>query len=300
MSFRDFASLTRNIQKQSVKTIVIAAAEDAYALAALKDLQAQVSIRCFLVGNRQKIIQICEQLDFEIDEANIIHATNEVESATKAVSLVKEGKADILMKGKIHTSTLLKAVLNKESGIQSGSGLISHLTVLECPTYHKLMFLSDAAINPKPDLNQKRAILQNAVAFMHKLGYQEPNVAALTAVETVSEKMPETIDAAKLAKQNQTGEITGCHVEGPISFDLAISHEAAEAKGFSSKLVGETDLFLMPNISTGNIMTKALLYLGGAKMAGCVLGVTAPIVLTSRGATAEEKLLSILLAMAAQ
>jgi len=171
--------------------------------------------------------------------------------------------------------------------------------VLECPTYHKLLFLSDAAINPTPDLDKKREMLKNVVTFMHKLGYQRPNVAVLAAVETLSDKMLETIDAAAIAKENQSGEITGCYVEGPISFDLAISRESAKIKGFDSRLAGEVDLFLMPNISSGNIMSKALLYLGGAKMAGCVLGAKVPIVLTSRGATAEEKFLSLLLAMAA-
>jgi len=297
MSFKHFDALKKRVQGKRVKSIAVAAAEDAHALASLKDLLVQIKVRYFLVGNREQIKQICQDIAFDVEERWIVDAVDEVASAAKAVALVVEGKADIRMRGKLHTAILLKAVLHKETGIQTG-GLISHLAVLECPSYHKLMFLTDAVSNPTLDLDEKRAMLENTVSFMHQLGYERPNVAALAAVETVSDRMPETLDAAELAKQNWDGEITGCYVEGPISFDLAVSRQAAAIKGFSSELVGEVDLFLMPNISSGNAMSKALLYLGGAKMAGCVLGAKVPIVLTSRGATAEEKFLSLLLAMA--
>ena len=295
---KSFDALKSRIQGGGMKTIAVAAAEDANTLEALKDLQARLPVGLFLVGDAEKISSLCEKIGLDVSEGSIIAADGEEDAAAKSVALCAEGQADILMKGKLQTSTLLKAVLNKETGIQQGS-LMTHLAVLESPGYHKLMFITDGGITPAPDLAKKQAILENAVAFLHKLGYENPNVAALAAVETVSEKMPETVDAFELAQKNKAGEITGCYVEGPLSFDLSISRESAEIKGADVKMAGETDVFLVPNIATGNVMSKALLYLGGAKMAGCVLGARVPIVLTSRGATAEEKFLSFLLTMAA-
>ena len=273
------------------KAIAVAAAEDANTIQALKELRGHLDIEYYLTGDSAKVKDAWGK---DISNVTVIDTKSDEESAAKAVELCKIGKADILMKGKLGTSTLLKAVLNKETGIMQG-GLISHLAVLECPTYHKLMFMTDGGINPEPDLDKKKSILENTIKFMHKLGYKNPNVAALCAVETVSEKMPETVHAAELVKIS----IPGCYIEGPISLDLAISAESAKIKGIESKLAGDTDVFLMPNISTGNVTSKALQYLAGAKMAGCVLGAKVPIVLTSRGATAEEKLLSFLLTLAA-
>jgi len=295
---RDFEALMQSAKGKGEKNIAIAAAEDQNTIEALKELKEHIDVNYFLIGDSQKITETCGQVGLNIDAVTVIHTESDEESAAKAVELAAKGEADVLMKGKLGTATLLKAVLNKETGIQLG-GLMSHLAVLESPNYHKLMFVSDGGINTTPDLEKKKAILNNAVDFMHKLGYDKPNVAAICAVENVSDKMQETVDAAAIAESNKAGEVTGCHVEGPISFDLAISAESAALKGFESKIAGETDFFLMPNIATGNVMVKAPLYLGGAKMAGCVLGAKVPIVLTSRGATAEEKLLSFLLTLAA-
>ena len=292
----NFEALKKSAQNKGIKTIAVAVAEDEHTLEALKELEGHLSVRCFLVGERAKIEQACGQL--KLGNIEIVDAAGEEEAAAKAVALCAQGKADILMKGKLQTAALLKAVLNKETGIRQG-GLMSHLAVLECPAYHKLMFITDGGINPHPDISQKKAILENAVGFLHRLGITSPNAAALAAVETVSDKMPETGEASELAQKNKEGEITGCYVEGPLSFDLAISRESAKIKGVDIKMAGETDIFLVPNISTGNVMAKSLQYLGGAKMAGCVLGAKAPIVLTSRGATSEEKLLSFMLCLAA-
>ena len=295
---KDFEALQNTISGRGEKTIAVAAAEDLHSLEALRNLQHHFPVRYFLVGDSAKMQSLCKQLDLDMKNAEIIDAQGEEESAAKAVSLAARSKADVLMKGKLQTSVLLKAVLNKETGIQQG-GLMSHLAALQSPAYHKLLFLTDGGMNPHPDLSKKQAILENAVTFLQKLGYACPNAAALAAVETVSEKMPETIDAHALAEKNKSGEITGCYVEGPLSFDLAISRESARIKGADTKMAGEVDIFLAPDISAGNIMAKALLYLGGTKMAGCILGAKVPIVLTSRGATAEEKFLSFLLTMAA-
>ena len=295
---KNFDALKASAQGKGTRTIAVAAAEDAHTLEALRDLAGGLSVRLRLVGDREKIKAVCAQVGLAADDAGIVDAGGEEDAAAKAVALVAAGEADILMKGKLQTSALLKAVLNKETGIRQG-GLMSHLAVLESPGYGRLMFMTDGGMNPAPDFAQKKSILENAVNFMRALGYARPNVAALAAVETVNEKMQETVDADMLARQCAGGEIEGCAVEGPLSFDLAVSRESAQIKGVDSKMAGETDVFLMPNISAGNIMSKALLYLGGAKMAGCILGAKAPIVLTSRGASAEEKYLSFLLTMAA-
>jgi phosphate butyryltransferase len=295
---KNFEALKELARGKGPKTIAVAAAEDAHTLEALKDLTAQTSARLRLVGDRAKIEPLCAEAGLAVDGAGIVEASGEEDAAAKAVALVACGEADVLMKGKLQTGTLLKAVLNKETGIRAG-GIMSHLAVVESPGYHKLLYITDGGMNPAPDAQQKKAILENAVAFMRALGYDRPNAAALAAVETVSDKMPETADAAELARLNRSGEISGCLVEGPLSFDLAMSRESAAIKGVEVEMAGEADVLLMPNISAGNIMSKSLLYLGGAKMAGCILGAKAPIVLVSRGATAEEKFLSFLLTMAA-
>jgi phosphate butyryltransferase len=295
---KNFDELKKMASGKGEKTIAVAAAEDLHTIEALKELAEQMPVRLLLVGDRPAISALCAQVGLQVDAANIIDAQGEEDSAAKAVALAAAGKADVLMKGKLQTAALLKAVLNKETGIRSGA-LMSHLAVLESPAYHKLLFVTDGGMNPAPDAAQKKSILENTVSFMHKLGYSCPNVAALAAVETVSDKMSETIDAAQLTRLNADGEISGCLVEGPLSFDLAKSRESAKIKGVDVKMAGEVDVLLAPNITAGNCLSKALIYLGGAKMAGCVLGAKAPIVLTSRGASAEEKFLSFLLTMAA-
>ncbi|MCL1992219.1 MAG: bifunctional enoyl-CoA hydratase/phosphate acetyltransferase [Spirochaetes bacterium] len=294
----NFEAMKKSAKGKGTMAIAVAAAEDAHTLEALMELEEHLSAKYFLVGERAKIEAACGQLPKKLGNVEIVDAAGEEDSAAKAVALCAGGNANILMKGKLQTAALLKAVLNKETGIRQG-GLMSHMAALECGAYNKLMFVTDGGINPHSDLAQKKAILENAVSLLHKLGIANPNVAALAAVETVSDKMPETGDAAELAKQNRTGEITGCYVEGPLSFDLAVSLESAKIKGADVKMAGEADIFLAPNIAAGNIMAKSLQYMAGAKLAGCVLGAKVPIVLTSRGASSEEKLLSFMLCLAA-
>jgi len=255
---RNFDEMKKRAAGKGVKTIAVAAAEDPHALEALKDLKDRLDVRLRLVGDRARIAEICAGIGLAALAADITDADGEEDAAAKAVALVAGGEADILMKGKLQTAALLKAVLNKETGIRSGE-LMSHLAVLESPGYDRLMFITDGGMNPCPDAAQKKAIIENTVAFMRALGYERPNVAALAAVETVSEKMPETVDADRLAAWNREGAISGCVVEGPLSFDLAASRESAEIKGAKVGMAGETDVFLAPNISAGNIMSKSLL-----------------------------------------
>ncbi|HRZ90045.1 MAG TPA: bifunctional enoyl-CoA hydratase/phosphate acetyltransferase, partial [Spirochaetia bacterium] len=217
-------------------------------------------------------------------------------AAARAVELVREGRADLLMKGILDTSVLLKAVLNKENGLNTGR-LTSHVAVMETQTYHKLLFVTDAAINIAPDIPGKIDIIANAVQVAQALGIPVPKVALLAAVEKVNwEKMPCTADAAVLTQMNRRGQIKGCLVDGPLALDNAVSAERARIKGIVSEVAGDADIFVAPDIEAGNILYKCLLDLGQAKGAGIVVGAARPVVLTSRADTADVKLASIALA----
>jgi phosphate butyryltransferase len=197
----------------------------------------------------------------------------------------------------IKTGTLLSAIVNKETGIGKGA-VMSHVTVIESPNYHKLLFVTDDGMYPHPDLAQKEQITKNAVDFLHELGYTNPYVAALSAVETVNDKMQETIDAEELENKSKNGEFGPCVLEGPLSIDIAISKECATIKEVESEISGNVDLLICDCITTGNIFTKGLVYLGNARVAGCIVGAQVPIVLISRGASSDEKKFSIILSLA--
>ena len=225
----------------------------------------------------------------------LVHEEDESQAALTAVSLVKEGKADILMKGMVNSSTFLKAVLNNEVGLKTGR-LLSHLAVFEIPGEEKLAFHTDGGMNIAPTLEEKKDILINALIALKALGIDHPNVAILTANEMVNSKMPATGDAQTLVKLNEEEHFTSGIVEGPIAMDVAASKQAADHKGIMSKIAGGVDLFVVPNIEAGNLVGKTLVYYAKAKNAGIVVGATHPIVMTSRSDTAEAKLNAIALA----
>jgi phosphate butyryltransferase len=212
--------------------------------------------------------------------------------------MVSSKQADILMKGKVGTSTLLKCVLNKEWGLRTGH-LLSHFALFEVDTYHKLFAVSDVAMNIAPNLQDKIAIVNNAIDCLHKLGIPMPKVAVLGAVEMVNENMEATLDAALLSKMNQRDQIKGCIIDGPLAFDNAVSLESAQHKGIRSEVAGDTDLLLMPDIEVGNVLYKSLVFFAKAKVASVILGALAPIVLTSRSDSEQAKYDSILLAAVA-
>jgi phosphate butyryltransferase len=296
--FRNFEDLRNTLTAESPKTLVVAAADDKHTLEAVFEAVDTFPMKYILVGNKESIIEISKDLGKTIDEGDILDAKDELECAKKSIDAIRKGDGDVLMKGLIETGTLLKAVLNKEEGIR-GTGTMSHLAVLEVQGYQKLIGVTDGGLIPYPTLEQKADIIRNGVGFYHGLGEPCPKVAALAASESVSEKMPETLDGAKLQEMCADGQLGECTVEGPLSFDIAVSKESAAIKKHPSKVTGEVDILLAPSIATGNVLCKGLLYWGGAKMAGCVLGAKVPIVLVSRGATAEEKLLSIMLCLKA-
>jgi phosphate butyryltransferase len=299
MPYCNFDQLVEKVKGfEKAKRIAVAAAQDEHALEAVMQAAKEGIVEPILVGDAAKIREILAQLNESVPEENIYDAPELVESAELAVKLVKEGKADFLMKGKLDTSVLLKAVVNKENGLGTGR-IMTHFAIQKIPNYHKLLVTTDGGMMMYPTLEQKKDIIQNAVNALVNMGYEKPKVGVLAAVEKINPKMPETLDAAALKEMNQKGEITNCIVEGPISYDIAMSKEVAKIKGFESEVAGDADILVVPNITTGNVLGKSLTISAQATMAGFIVGAQVPIVLTSRGATSEEKYLSIVISAAA-
>ncbi len=295
MVFRNFDELIEKVQNTgSTKKVVVAAAGDEHTLKAVFKAKKDNIVDPLLIGNKTKIKEILDNLNERLSDSAIIDVKSDASAAEKAVELINEKKADFIMKGKIQTADLLKAVVNKENGLGTGK-IMSHFVINEIPNYHKLLVTTDGGMMMYPDVNQKKQIIENAVNVLRTMGYDKPKVAVLAAVEKVNPKMPESVDADILKKMNQSGEIKNCIVEGPISYDLTMSRESAEIKGFKSPVAGDADILIVPNITAGNILGKCLLCSAGAKMAGFIVGAKVPVVLTSRGASAEEKYLSLVL-----
>jgi len=297
MEYKNFVELNARVNHVKKKTAVVAAAHDAHALEAVLKAAGEGLVEYILVGNKLKIIEIGRMLGHSIESSAIVETPDHQTTAAKSVQLIREKKGDFLMKGILETATLMREVVNRDTGIRTDSTM-SHVAILEAPAYHKLLAVTDGGMIPYPTLKQKKMITQNAVELLHALGYDQPKIALLAASESISPKMPETADAGELSRMAREGVFGDCIAAGPISFDLAISRESAEIKGFESPVTQDVDILVVPNIACGNILLKSMLYMGGAKMAGCVVGAKVPIVMTSRGATAEEKHLSILLSAA--
>ncbi len=295
---QNFDQLINIVQKRGQrKKVVVIAAQDKHTLEAVFKARANHIVDPILVGDVKKIRALLIELSETLPDESIINAISDVEAAEKGVAIIRDGKADFIMKGKIQTADLLAAVVDKMKGLRTDK-IMSHFVLNEIPDYNKLIVITDGGMVMYPDLEQKRQILENAIMVMHSFGYENPKVAILAAVETVNSRMPETIDADALKIMNLNGTINGCIIEGPISYDLAMSKESAVAKGYVSEVAGDADILMVPNITAGNILGKALTFSAGAKMAGFIVGAKVPIVLTSRGATTEEKYLSLVISAA--
>jgi phosphate butyryltransferase len=293
----NFDQLLSWVKSKEKKKLAIASAEGEEIIEAVKQALDEGFIDPVLIGDQTKIEALCHKLNLDLNKVEIIPAKDPKLTSKMAVGLVKQGKADLLMKGKIDTSTLLKAVLDKEEGLRTG-GLLSHVAVVEVKNYPKLMLVTDGGMNINPDVNKKVEILRNAVEVAKRLGIEKPKAACLAAVELVNPEMPETQDGAVLVKMAERGDIKDVIIDGPVSFDVAIDSQSARMKGIISPVAGDTDIFLVPNIAAGNILVKALIYLAEAKVGGIVVGGGAPIVLLSRSDTAEMKLYSMALGAA--
>jgi len=251
-----------------------------------------------LVGPRDKIEATAKSAGVDISPYEIVDTPHSHASATKAVELLREAKAELLMKGSLHTDELMSAVVSREGGLRTGRR-VSHVFVMDVPTYHKVLFITDGAINIAPTLEDKVDICQNAIDLIVALGVTEPKVAILSAVETVTSKIPSTIDAAALCKMAERGQINGAILDGPLAFDNAISKGAAETKGIRSQVAGDPDILLAPDLEAGNMLAKQLSVLANADSAGRVLGARVPIILTSRADSVRARIASCGVAMLA-
>jgi phosphotransacetylase len=281
----------------AVTTAVVHPCEQS-ALAGAAEAAAEGLISPIYVGPKARIAEIADKGGIDLGGAEIIDAPHSHAAAQQAVALVREGRAELLMKGSLHTDELLGAVVARESGLRTGRR-ISHVFIMDVPTYHKVLIVTDAAINIAPSLEDKVDICQNAVDLAVSLGLKQPKVAVLAAVETVTSKMPATLDAAALCKMAERGQIKGALLDGPLAFDNAISRDAARTKGIKSEVAGDPDILLAPDLEAGNILAKLLSFLARADSAGLVLGARVPIILTSRADSVRARIASCAVAMLA-
>ena len=295
-NFKEMAELVKAGPEK--KRLVLCCAHDEHSLDAVYEAYKEGLIVPVFVGKEDEIKKICAEHGFDFGDVKIYNEDDDVEAAKTAVRLIREGEGDFLMKGRMQTSDLLRQVVNKETGLQCGK-IMSHVGLFQVPNYHKVVVLTDGGMLLAPDLEQKVKIINNAVEVLHSLGYDDPKVAVMCGAEVLNKKAIESVDAAELKEMNRRGEITGCTVEGPISYDIALSKEIAEFKKFDSPVAGEADVMVMPSMAAGNLVGKSWTVSGGGMMAGIIVGATAPIVLVSRGSSAEEKFYSIALAAAA-
>ncbi len=279
------------------RRIAVAAAEDYEVLDAIRNAMAQNIVEPVLIGDRPRIEALLEQLNMEQQDIEIIHIPDPIEASFEATKLVREGRAHILMKGLVSTQHLLRAVLNREFGLRKGD-ILSHVAFFESPYYHKILGLTDAAMNVAPTFEDKVMLINNAVEAFHQLGVAMPKVAVIGSVETINPRMEATMHAATLSMMNRRGQIKGCIVDGPLAVDNAVSQKSALNKNIDSPVAGDADLIVAPEINGANFLYKALNFIGGATAAAVIMGAKVPIVLTSRSDSERSKFLSIVLASA--
>ncbi|MBR5153481.1 MAG: bifunctional enoyl-CoA hydratase/phosphate acetyltransferase [Alphaproteobacteria bacterium] len=288
----EFEQKLLSMRPQTPRTVALACATDANALHSLVAAHNMGFVNVILCGDTGEIKSVAEKNNLDVSAFQITQCDDELSAANTAVSLVRNGDAHILMKGQIHTADILRAVLNRETGIR-GSGILSHIAVVYSPTFNRTLFMTDIAMVMYPTLEQKVGLIKNAVSFARHMGVKNPRVAPLCAVETLNPAMPATVDAAALHEMNIRGEIADCVISGPIAMDIAVSKTAAQAKGITTPISGDADILLFPNIESGNITIKAMVNLGDWMFGGVILGASAPIVINSRSDSEVSKLFSI-------
>ena len=292
---KSFEELISKANQKTLKKVSVSNAQDEPVLQAVKAAKEQNIASAILVGDEAKIREIAASIDMDLTDFEIINEPDTEAAALKAVELVHNGKADILLKGLLETKTFLKSVLNKEVGLRTGK-MLSHVCVFEIEGINRLLFFTDVAFNTYPTLADKVNIINNAVEVAHACGIECPKVAPLCAVETVNPKMQPTVDADNLTKMYEGGDFKGCQIYGPLSMDLAIDPEAAIHKGVTNPVAGHADILLFPNIDAGNITYKILVRTAKVKIGNVLVGTSAPVVLTSRSDDFQTKLNSIALA----
>jgi phosphotransacetylase len=295
-AYRVYPALIERCAELDPVTTAVAHPCDEPSLKAAAEAAEADLIRPILVGPVAKIRAVAEQFDVDISTYRLVDAPHSHAAAAKAVEIVREGQAETLMKGSLHTDELMAEVVRKDAGLRT-ERRISHAFIMDVPTYPKPLAVTDAAINIFPDLATKVDIVQNAIDMAHALGRDMPKVAILSAVETVTPKIPSTVDAAALCKMADRGQITGALLDGPLAFDNAISKEAAAIKGIRSEVAGDADILVVPDLEAGNMLAKQLSFLANADAAGIVLGARVPIILTSRADTVRARMASCAVAV---
>ena len=289
---RSFDEIITAAKDNDTKVIAVAVAQDRDVLSAVKTAADLGIAEPIFVGDKEEIVEEASHIDLDLNKFEIIDVKDKAEACKKAVSLVSEGRAHILMKGIVDTSTILRAALDENAGLRTGN-ILSHVALFEVDGYDKLFFITDAGMNIAPNLEHKKQIVENVVKVAHSLGNPEPKVAILAAVEKVNPKMQATLDAEALVKMNLSGEIKDCILGGPFALDNAVSLEAARHKGINHPVAGKADILLVPTIEAGNILYKSIVYFAKGKSSGIVIGSKVPIIVTSRADSDIAKLNSI-------
>jgi phosphate butyryltransferase len=288
-----FWQLIEEVKSARNRTIAVAVAQDVDVLEALQKAHQANLADAILVGNKAQIEVIAKENNIDLDKFEIIDEEDETAAVQQSIQLIVNGQANLLMKGLCSTATLMKAILSRSSGLREAN-LLSHLGIFEISSYHKLIFMSDAALNIAPTLSEKIEITKNTISIAHRFGINKPKVAMIAAVEKVNpDKMPATVDAAAIAKMAERGQIKNAIIDGPLAVDNAFSKKSCEVKGIVSEVGGDADIAIVPEIETGNVFYKIMSYLAGAKTAGIIIGAKVPIILTSRADSEETKFLSI-------
>jgi phosphate acetyltransferase len=282
--------IARAKQVPPAQTVIVHPCDESSLRGAVEAAQLGI-IKPTLVGPAAKIKQVAEEHKLQISGFQVVDAPHSDGAAERAVELIHQGKGELLMKGSLHTDELMRAVTNSKTGLRTARR-ISHVFIMDVPTYPETLFVTDAAINIAPDLDAKRDIIQNAVDLFTQVGLGVPRVAILSAVETVTSKIPSTIDAAALCKMADRGQITNAILDGPLAFDNAISPEAAKIKGIQSPVAGKAQILVVPDLEAGNMLAKNLIFLSNADSAGLVLGARVPVVLTSRADSVRSRMAS--------
>lgn len=294
--FRTLAEMVEAAKALGPVRIAVAAGHSPECIEALKRASEMKLAEGIFIGDAKKIWSLADEAGYEIPAHQVLNEPNDVEAARRAVAMVRDGSADLLMKGKIGTAELVRVVLDRESGLRTGR-LLSQVIVFEVPGIRRLMLMTDAAINIAPTLAQKAELCRNAIEVAHAIGIEKPNVALLCALELVNPEMPATVDAAALVVMNRRGQIQGAYLEGPIALDAPLSRFAAECKNIDSPIVENTDIFIAPDIEAANILYRAILYFARGESGGIVVGAKVPLILLSRAESPETKIRSIALAM---
>lgn len=293
---RKLTELVELVKKKPSSKLAVANGQDPHTIQATYKAARENLVDVILVGDKRRIVSLGKEYNIDISVFEIIDKSDTFEAGRLARDMVRDGNADILMKGLLNTDVYMKLILDKKEGLLPPGNILSHVAVMEVSTYPKLLFISDVAVIPLPDLPTKIQMLNYSIDVAHAFGIENPKAAIIAASEKVSAKMQATLDGATIAKMASRGQIKGAIVDGPLALDIAINKEACEIKGFESPINGEADILIFPNIETGNVFFKTITKFAGGSLAAMVVGASAPCILTSRADSEESKFYSIAMA----